>query len=79
EQVDVDLNCLAGREILLDRSEKLRPAGADGPSSQGEVFVRRKVGKGRRTAEGVPLPPSTLTRRYRFLNEKIVLQRDALE
>ena len=72
------LNALADKAIFLDRSKKLRPAGGSATASGARVFVRSEVSRRRRAKDGVPLPPATLTRRYRFLDEKIVIQRDAL-
>ena len=72
------LGSLDGRDIILDRRRKLRPAGGhDGASGVG-AFVRREGSKRRRAKDGVPLPPSSLTRRYRFLHENIVLPRQTL-
>ena len=73
-----DLNTLSGKQILLDRSKKLRAAGRHDATSSAGVFVRTEVSKGKRAKDGVPLPPSTLTRRYRFLGEKITFRRKTL-
>ena len=72
------LDGLAGKAIFLDRSKKLRPAGSPDAASGTRVFVRGETPRRRRAKDGVPLPPSTLTRRYRFLDEKIVLRPDTL-
>ena len=72
------LDALAGRNIILDRRRRLRPTGGhDGASGVG-AFVRSEGTKRRRAKDGVPLPPSSLTRRYRFLHENIVLPRETL-
>ena len=72
------LDALAGKTIILDRSKKLRPAGGHDAASGGGVFVRGEASRRRRAKDGIPLPPATLTRRYRFLDEKIVIRRDTL-
>ncbi len=72
------LDALAGKTIFLDRSKKLRPAGGHDAASGARVFVRSEASRRRRAKDGVPLPPATLARRYRFLDEKIVIRRDAL-
>ena len=69
-----DLAELSGKQILLDRSKKLRHAGRHNGTSGSGVFVRNEASKGKRTKDGVPLPPSTLARRYHFLDEKIRLR-----
>ena len=72
------LGSLDGRDIILDRRRKLRPAGGHDRASGVGAFVRREGSKRRRAKDGVPLPPSSLTRRYRFLHENIVLPRQTL-
>ena len=72
------LDALAGKAIFLDRSKKLRPAGSHDTGSGNRVFVRSEASRRRHPKDGVPLPPATLTRRYRFLDEKIVIRRDTL-
>lgn len=69
---------LAGREVMLDRSNKLRCAGGRDAASGAGVFVRAEASRRRRAKDGVPLPPTTLSRRYRFFDEKIALRRDTL-
>lgn len=73
-----ELDSLAGKTIFLDRSKKLRPAGSRAAESGTRVFVRDEAARRGRAKDGVPLPPSTLSRRYRFLAEKIVIRRDTL-
>ena len=68
------LGSLAGRNIILDRGRRLRPAGGHDDASGIGAFVRNESSKRRRTKDGVPLPPSSLTRRYRFLHENIKLR-----
>lgn len=70
---------LDGKAILYDRSAKLRAAGGHIDGSSSGVFVRRDVPKGKRKKAGVPLPPATLVRRYRFLHERINLRRETLD
>ena len=72
------LGALAGRRIILDRQHKLRPAGGHGAASSPGAFVRAERSRRRRAKDGVPLPPSSLTRRYRFLHENIALPRETL-
>ena len=72
------LNNLAGKAIFLDRSKKLRPAGSPDAASGPAVFVRGEASRRRRAKDGVPLPPATLARRYRFLDEKIVIRPDTM-
>ena len=72
------LDALAGKAILLDRSKKLRPASSHDAGLGTRIFVRSKASRRRRAKDGVPLPPPTLTRRYRFLDEKILIRPDTL-
>lgn len=73
------LESLDERNILYDRSGKLRPAGGHDDEKRTGVFVRNEVPKGKRKKAGVPLPPATLARRYRFLDERITLRRETLD
>ena len=72
------LDALAGSTVLLDRSKKLRPAGSQDAGAAASVYVRSEASSRRRAKDGVPLPPATLSRRYRFLDQKITLQRNTL-
>ena len=72
------LDALTGRAIFLDRTKKLRRAGSLVGGSGSRVFVRSEASRRKRAKDGVPLPPGTLSRRYRFLDEKIVIRRDTL-
>ncbi len=70
-----DLSLLKGQRLLLDQAGKLRSP------VEAPVFLRAEATKGKRYAGGMPMPPKTLTRRYRFLDERIKLSaatRDAL-
>ena len=78
EAADEELNALAGKTIVLDRSKRLRPAGCGSGASGTNLFVRDESSRRRRAKGGVPLPPATLTRRYRFVEEKIAFRRDTL-
>ena len=78
DAVKGDLSELAGKDLLLDRSGKLCQSYQKDGVSRG-LFVRSEIPKGKRVKEGIPFPPSGLTRRYRFLNEKITLQQEALD
>ena len=73
------LKLLGGREFLLDRHGKLIPAGSTNENENISVYVRGDTPKGKRKKSGMPLPPSTLTRRYLFLHERITLKRQALD
>src|SRR5271165_3874411 len=73
-----DLDALTQKSIFYDRSGKLRPAGGHGGISKARIYVRSEASKGKRTDEGIPLPPSTLVRRYRFLDERITFRRETL-
>jgi len=75
---DKNLNALAGKSIVLDRSKKLRTAGGRDAERGAGVFVRSESTRRRRAKDGVPLPPATLTRRYRFVDERIRFKRDTL-
>lgn len=79
EAANVLLETLDEEDILYDRSGKLRPAGGHDDEKRTGVFVRSDVPKGKRKKAGVPLPPATLARRYRFLDERISLKRETLE
>ena len=76
---DEPLEELDGREILLDRSGRLRLAGGHDETTRSGLYVRRDLPKGKRKKLGVPLPPSTLARRYRFLDERITFKRETLD
>ena len=78
DAADEKLQALAGKEIILDRSKNLQPAGGHGGASGVNPFVRDESTRRRRAKGGVPLPPATLTRRYRFVDEKIRFKRDTL-
>jgi hypothetical protein len=68
-----DLGLLKGRQVLLDQTGKLRSV------VEARVYVRAQATKGKRSAGGIPMPPSTLTRRYRFLDERITLSQPTME
>lgn len=73
------LELLDGKEILFDRSGKLRVAGGQDDDERGSVFVRNEVPKGKRKKAGIPLPPATLARRYRFLDERVSIRSETLD
>lgn len=77
-ETDQELEAVAGKAVILDRSGKLLPAGVRDVPSHTDAFVRPDSMKRRRAKAGVPLPPARLARRYRFLNEKVVLRPDTL-
>ncbi|MXY54177.1 MAG: DUF3883 domain-containing protein [Gammaproteobacteria bacterium] len=72
------LDSLAGWRIILDRGRRLRQAGGHDHGSGIGAFVRSESSRRRRAKDGVPLPPSSLTRRYRFLHENIKLPPETL-
>ena len=73
-----EMSALSGKAVLLDQSKKLRRAGGHNGTSGSGVFARGEASKGKRARDNVPFPPYTLARRYRFLDEKIRLQRQTL-
>ena len=75
---DQEMSALSGKSVLLDRSKKLRRAGGHNGTSGSGVFTRGEASKGKRARDNVPFPPYTLAQRYRFLDEKICLQRQTL-
>ena len=79
DAADANLEALDGKSILYDRSGRLRNAGGYNGAAQAGVFVRSEVPKGRRARGSIPLPPSTLTRRYRFLDKRIKFQQETLD
>lgn len=79
EAANALLKTLDEKDILYDRSSKLRAAGGHNNERRTGVFVRSGVPKGKRKKAGVPLPPATLARRYRFLHERITLKRETLD
>ena len=72
------LEALAAKAIIFDRSKKLRRAGGHKSASSVGVFVRTETSGRRRAKDDVPLPPATLSRRYRFLDERIALRQITL-
>jgi hypothetical protein len=66
------LSALEGRKILVAADGKSLAATAKGVGNAPPVFVRVRTGRGRR-GDGPPSPPSSLARRFRFLDESIVL------
>ncbi len=79
EAADAPLKMLDKKVILYDQSGKLRPASGHDDERRTGVFVRSDLRRGKRKKAGVPLPPKTLARRYRFLDERIHLGRETLE
>lgn len=74
--VKVKLSTLENCPILYDRQGKLQPAGGHNSNEHNGVFVRRHVSRGEKKKEkrsGIPLPPAIISRRYRFLDERILL------
>ncbi|MDD9718668.1 DUF3883 domain-containing protein [Dinoroseobacter sp. PD6] len=79
EASEVDLDCLDGVEVLIDRSGKLRSAGGHDADGRHGLYVRSESEIGKRRKGGIPLPPSSLTRGYRFFDEKIGLSDEVLK
>lgn len=79
EASGVKLNCLDGTEVLLDRAGKLRSAGGHEEGDRRGLYVRGASEIGKRKKGGVPLPPASLTRGYRFFDEKITLSDEVLK
>ena len=79
DAANAPLKMLDEKVILYDRSGKLRPVGGHDDETRTGVFVRSDVPRGKRKKAGVPLPPATLARRYRFLDERIRFRRETLE
>jgi hypothetical protein len=77
EAASADLTALSKRLILYDRTGKLLPARGCIGTSQGRVYVRVEASKVR-SKDLIPLPPSTLIRRYCFLHEGITFHRETL-
>ena len=75
----LNLEVLSGKQVLYDRSGRLRPAGKNDGTVWAGVFVRMGNRERRRNSGGAPLPPSTLTRRYRFLDERITIRQEDTE
>lgn len=71
DAADEELSALAGKSIIFDRSQKLHRAGTN-------IFVRSEASRRRRARDDVPLPTKGLSRRYRFLDNKIKLQPDTV-
>ena len=78
EAAGEELKELAGRSIFLDRSRKLQPAGSRNDESGTNLFVRDESTRHRRAKGGIPLPPATLRRRFRFVEEKIAFKSETL-
>jgi Domain of unknown function (DUF3883) len=79
EAAKLNLGILKDKTIILDHTGKLRSAAGNDSDSQAQVFVRSEVAKGKRSSGGIPMPPGTLIRRYRFIDEKIKLSRQTLD
>lgn len=79
EASGVGLDCLDGTEVLLDRAGKLRSAGGHDVDDRRGLYVRGESEIGKRKKGDVPLPPSSLTRGYRFFDEKITLSDEVLK
>ena len=79
EASEVNLDCLDGTEILIDRAGKLRSAGGHDVDDRRSLYVRSESEIGKRKKGDVPLPPSSLTRGYRFFDEKIALSDEVLK
>ena len=79
EETSADLDALKGKRVLIDRSGMLHPAGGHTDQAGKGLYVRSEAAKGKRTSGGVPVPPARLTRRYRFLHDKVSLKQETLD
>ena len=79
ESAGGDLGVLKDKAIFLDHMGKLRSAAAEGTGSNSRIFIRGESRKGKRSWGGIPMPPSTLTRRFSFLDEKLKLSERTLD
>lgn len=79
EASGVNLDRLDGTEVLLDRAGKLRSAGGHEEGGRRGLYVRGASEIGKRKKRDVPLPPSSLTRGYRFFDEKVPLSDETLK
>jgi hypothetical protein len=66
------LSSLEGSKILTDAEGKLLAATARGKDGAPPVFVKLNGGRGRRS-DGLPSPPPSLKRKFRFLSDAIGL------
>jgi hypothetical protein len=79
EETDTCLAELAEFPILYVQSGKSGKVLGRGKSSTPKVFVSGHIAKGQRRINGLPLPPSSLKRRYRFLFKEIKLSTKTLD
>lgn len=74
----VGLSALQGKRFLLDSNGRLLESTPEGSGTSEPIFVRQAGIKGRKNS-GPPKPPSSLSRRLKFLDDKILLSEDALQ
>lgn len=79
EASNVDLACLEGAALFLDRTGKLRSAGGGDEDERRGLYVRHGTGVGKRKKGNIPMPPASLSRGYRFFDQKIALPDWVLE
>ncbi|WP_322053055.1 sacsin N-terminal ATP-binding-like domain-containing protein [Paraburkholderia bannensis] len=72
----IDLATLAGKKVLLG-DNKLLVATANGLDDAPPVFARMPGTRGRRT-QGPPNPPSSIARKFRFLNQRVEVPEDVI-
>ena len=68
----IELNALEGKKVLLGDGDKLLVATATGLEDAPPVFVRTTGAGGQRT-QGLPNPPSAISRKFRFLNQQFAV------
>ncbi|MEQ8229680.1 MAG: DUF3883 domain-containing protein [Rhodospirillales bacterium] len=77
EESSIDLTELQGKQFLKSNEGQLIEASNPGAAGAAPVFVRPLGSKGRRRA-GAPMPPSALSRRFKFFDDQIHLSEETL-
>lgn len=72
------LGALAERKIFLDRAGRLQSAKSSEADGRSRIYVKSAQKQRARTPTDAPFPPSSLSRRFRFLDEKILLSQETL-
>lgn len=75
---NVSLMELVGRKVLLSDEKKLLVATADARGDAPPVFARSAGARGRR-GEKLPNPPSTISRKFRFLNQGVGIAEEVVQ
>uniref|UniRef100_UPI0040478728 sacsin N-terminal ATP-binding-like domain-containing protein n=1 Tax=Yoonia sp. TaxID=2212373 RepID=UPI0040478728 len=74
----IDLGELRGKAFLKGATGQLLKSAAEGQSDEEKVFVRPGETKGRKTL-GPPKPPSSISRKLKFLEESISLSDETFQ